>query len=668
MIRKLLIANRGEIACRIIRTCRQLGITTVAVYSDADTNALHVEMADEAVHLGASPASESYLNREKIITAAKRTGADAIHPGYGFLSENADFAQTVIEAGLTWIGPPVSAIRAMGKKRESKLLLKDIPLVPGYEGEDQSDDVFVQAAAQIGFPIMVKASAGGGGKGMRRVDAAEDLPEALAAARREAKQAFGDDTLILEKYVVNPRHIEIQIFGDAHGNVIALGERECSIQRRHQKIIEETPSPALDEVLRERMCKVAVSIGQQLGYASAGTVEFLLDSSRKFYFMEMNTRLQVEHPVTEQVYQTDLVAWQIAVAEGQTLHQLGALDAQPRGHSIEVRLYAEDPANDFLPVTGDILYFQIPDLAASSGIRVDAGIRSGDSVSVFYDPMLAKIISHSPFSREDAVRRLDDALSRLHLLGLRNNIPFLRRLLNHPEFIAGNLHTHFIDHYREQLYEEAADATPALIVAALTKTRRGTPTNGTLPVGHWRNSPNRPVHQTFSIGDQHYRIEITPRQNQQYDVRIAQLSASHNQPDEHIFDVRVLQESDVQMALVVDGHRQQATVVEYGDIWWVQIGGNSTRLDWQNPLPLPNRTTKTEGSLRAPMTGQIMSIRIEVGQSVSQGDILATLEAMKMEHRIQAPYDGVVGAIHHQVGETVQADTVLLEIHRTDSA
>ncbi|MDX1994444.1 MAG: biotin carboxylase N-terminal domain-containing protein [bacterium] len=668
MIRKLLIANRGEIACRISRTCRELGIATVAVYSDADTNALHVEMADEAVHLGASPASESYLNSEKIIVAAKRTGADAIHPGYGFLSENPDFAQAVIDTGLTWIGPPVNAIRAMGKKRESKLILKDIPLVPGYEGEDQSDAVLIEAAAQIGFPVMVKASAGGGGKGMRRVDAADDLPEALAAARREAKQAFGDDTLILEKYVVNPRHIEIQIFGDAHGNVIALGERECSIQRRHQKIIEETPSPALDDALRQRICDVAVSIGQQLGYISAGTVEFLLDSDRNFFFMEMNTRLQVEHPVTEQVWQADLVAWQIAVAEGQTLEQLGALNAQPRGHSIEVRLYAEDPANDFLPVTGDILHFQLPETTTSASVRVDTGIRSGDSVSVFYDPMLAKIISHSPFSREDAIRRLDDALSRLHLLGLRNNLPFLRRLLHHPAFIAGNLHTHFIDQYREELREEAADPTAALIAAALAKTRRGSPTNGTVPVGHWRNSPNRPLQHSFVVGEKHYRTEITPKQNQQYDVRIAQVSASHNEPDEHIFDVRVLQESDVQMALVVDGHRQQATVVEHGDIWWVQIGGNSTRLDWQTPLPLPNRTAKTEGSLRAPMTGQIMSIRIEVGQSVSQGDILATLEAMKMEHRVQAPYDGVVGAIHHQVGETVQADTVLLEIHRSDSA
>ncbi|MBZ0283063.1 MAG: ATP-grasp domain-containing protein, partial [Anaerolineae bacterium] len=460
MIRKILIANRGEISCRIIRTCREMGITTVAVYSDADVKALHVEMADEAVHLGASAAKESYLNIEKIIAAAKRTGADAIHPGYGFLAENAVFAQAVVDARLIFIGPPPSAIEAMGSKRGAKLMLKGIPTVPGYTGADQSDATLIAEAEKVGYPIMVKASAGGGGKGMRQVNMPDEMPSALEAARREALQAFGDDTLILERVVRNPHHIEVQIFGDQLGNVIAVGERECTIQRRHQKIIEETPSTAMTPKLRAEMFKAAASIGSQLGYYSAGTVEFLVDDALNFYFMEMNTRLQVEHPITEETTGFDLVRWQIMVAEG---FPLPDMDVYPAGHAIEVRIYAEDPANDFLPATGKILRWREPD-----EVRVDSGIQDGDAVSIYYDPMVAKIIAYGEH-RDGAIRRLDHALSQLQLLGLRNNIAFLRRVLTHPDHVAGNITTGFIAQHPELLTDEITLPDVVLVAAGIAK-------------------------------------------------------------------------------------------------------------------------------------------------------------------------------------------------------
>jgi len=667
MIRKILIANRGEIACRIIRTCRSMGIAAVAVYSDADANALHVEMADEAVYIGASPASESYLRGDKIIDAAKRTGADAIHPGYGFLSENGDFAQAIIDADITWIGPPVSAIRAMGKKRESKLMLKDVPLIPGYNGEDQSDTVFVQAADEIGYPVMVKASAGGGGKGMRRVDSPDDLPEALAAARREAKQAFGDETLILEKCLIRPRHIEIQIFGDMHGSVIAMGERECSIQRRHQKIIEETPSTALDDDLRQQMCDVAVNIGKQLRYYSAGTVEFLVDADKNFYFMEMNTRLQVEHPVTEMVTGVDLVRWQILNAQGDFAAPPNTL---MRGHAVEARVYTENPQNDFLPITGRILKWFEPtdghyvnETEAWSNARIDSGIRSGDEITPNYDPMIAKVIAFGE-TRGEAIRKLDYALYRIQLLGIKNNIAFLRRVINHPDFIVGNLSTSFIDDHPGLLQEESTIPPAALIAAAVAKIHESSAT----PNGYWRNSPNRPIRHIFGLGEDRYEINLSPKTDSEYDVRIAQLASSEQKSGEHIFHITVSLDFEDNLALIIDGHRQIAAVVQDGDVWWVHIGGNGYHLDWVTPLPLPNRDTMIEGSLRAPMTGQVISVRVEVGQAVNKGDILLILEAMKMEHRIQAPYDGSVGAIRYQVGDNVQADAVLLELIKPENA
>jgi len=637
MITKLLIANRGEIACRIIKTCQKMGIRTVVVYSDADANSLAVEMADEAVHIGNSPASESYLVMDKLIAVAKKTGAQAIHPGFGFLAENATFAQAVADAGLIFVGPTPSAIEAMGKKRESKLMLKNVPLVAGYNETDQSDAILIAAADKIGYPIMVKASAGGGGKGMRRVNHADELPDALATARREAKQAFGDDTLILEHYVTNPRHIEIQIFGDIHGNVIAFGERECSIQRRHQKVVEETPSTALDEELRARMCATAVSIGQQLGYVSAGTIEFLLDDKKQYYFMEMNTRLQVEHPVTELIFGVDLVELQLRVAgEG---FDISNLNPKSRGHAIEVRVYAEDPANNFLPVIGDILRWETPNL---DGLRVDSGIRSGDAISPYYDPMIAKIITYGA-NRVEAIRKLDYALAQTQLLGLRNNINFLRRIITHPDHLAGNISTGFIDTHPDLLKDDVHPPLSAWIGATLAKNETNT---------YWRNNAFRPIKETFKQGDISQTIYITPEKGG-YSAKLG---------DKTHF-VSAKREGD-RWSLVIDGHRQSLTVIQQNETtWWVHADGQSYRLDWQDPLPVPQKDANVEGSLRAPMPGQVIKVQVEGGQHVKQGDVLMILEAMKMEHRIIAPYDGLVSAIRYKVGQAVQADAILLELH-----
>jgi len=643
MIRKLLIANRGEIACRIIRTCREMGITTVAVYSDADARALHVAMADEAIHLGASPATESYLNGEKIITAAKRTGAEAVHPGYGFLAENAAFAQACIDAGLIFIGPPPSAIEAMGSKKRAKLMLKGIPVVPGYMGDDQSNERLIAEAQTVGFPIMVKASAGGGGKGMRRVDSADELLAALEMARHEAARAFGDDRLILERVVKNPRHIEVQIFGDQMGNVIALGERECTIQRRHQKIIEETPSSALTPALRKKMFAAAANIGTQLGYYSAGTVEFLLDSDQQFYFMEMNPRLQVEHPITEETTGFDLVRWQIMVAEG---FPLPDMDVYPAGHAIEVRIYAEDPANEFLPATGDILRWRTP-----SEVRVDSGVRTGDSVSVHYDPMLAKVIAYGEH-RDGAIRRLDHALSQLQLLGLKNNIAFLRRVLTHPDHLAGNITTQFIEQHPELLSDNGNDIH-ALIGAAIAKNQSS---QYEAWQSYWRNNPNRPLRESFTYkgsSEQEIPILLTPLGKGQYRVDVQM----------ETYQAQVWTDGEGEMTLSIDGHRQRVTFAEGKENdWWIHINGHTTVLTWVSPLPEGQTARTAAGSLRAPMPGQIRALYVEIGQQVQTGDVLLILEAMKMEHHIRAPCAGEVSMVYYQVGQSVLADAILLEL------
>lgn len=644
MIRKLLIANRGEIACRIIRTCREMGIATVAVFSDADNEALHVEMADEAVHIGASPASESYLNIETIIAAAQHTNADAIHPGYGFLAENAEFAQAVLDADLIWVGPQPEVIAAMGDKREAKQLLQDIPYVPGYTDANQGDDVLIEAAIEIGYPIMIKAAAGGGGKGMRSVDNADMMPEALAAARREAKQSFGNDILMLEKRLIKPRHIEVQVIGDHHGNVMVLGERECSIQRRHQKIIEESPAFGLDDNLRQQIHATALQVAEQLDYQNAGTVEFLLDSDGQFYFMEMNTRLQVEHPVTEAVYGIDLVRWQLEIAEGVYLDDLLPLpisfndySLKPEGHAIEVRVYAEDPTNGFLPVTGEVLHWQVPD-----SVRVDAGVQSGDTISTHYDPMLAKVIAHG-HDRHEAIRKLDYALSKIKFMGMRNNIAFLRRVLMQNEHLSGTISTQFLDEHPELMDNDIA-LSPAFVIAATLAKSNGQ--------SRWRNNPNRPIKHNFTYNNEHIEILLTANSNN-YEAAIG----------EDVYSVILKNVMDSPYTIVVDGHQQTYTVIQgKHDEWWVHSIDGTVKLVWQNPLPLPNTQASEQGSLRAPMPGQVISLNVEVGETVEQGSLLLIMEAMKMEHRIQAPYDGTVETIHYQVGDSVQQDDILLAL------
>lgn len=647
LIRKILIANRGEIACRIIHTCREMGIATVAIYSDADAHALHVELADEAVYMGESSATESYLDVEKVIAAIQHTGADAVHPGYGFLSENGDFAEAVINAGAKFIGPMPETIRAMGQKRHAKQILKNVPMLPGYNGDDQTDETLINAALQIGLPVMVKASAGGGGKGLRRVDRVDDLQDAIHAARREAKQAFGDDTLIIEKMIQNPRHIEIQILGDQHGNVIALGERECSIQRRHQKIIEETPSVLMTEALRSKMNHTAVDIGKQLDYCSAGTVEFLVDEAKNYYFMEVNTRLQVEHPVTEVVCNVDLVKLQILVAENHSV-----LDPNfqfvSTGHAIEARIYAEDPENDFLPAIGKVLKWGMPEIAE---VRIDSGIRSGDEVTVHYDPMLAKIIVWS-VERDRAIRRMDYALGQLQLLGLKSNIGFLRRVINHPDFIAGDFNTHFIETHPEVLNDPRELSASVLIAAALGQIQRGAQQQST----HWRNNPYRAIRHRFRYGDTDYTVSLTPTRNGFYEVEIGE--------DTHNVAI-TYREDQGEMDLTVDGHRQKVTAIYEGTRWWVHVAGQAYQLEWITPLPVSGRDAVTEGTLRAPMPGRVVNVLVEIGQAVQEGALLFTIEAMKMEHRILAPYDGVVSEIYYTVGDAVQAEAVLLSLSQS---
>ncbi len=634
MIRKLLIANRGEISARIIRTCRKLGIRTVAIYSDADANADFVKLADEAVHIGASPAPQSYLNIEAVLTAAHRTNADALHPGYGFLSERSHFAQAVIDAGLTWIGPSPEVIALMGDKRRAKLALKNIPLVPGYNGDDQSNVTFQAEAGNIGYPVMVKAAAGGGGRGMRVVTSAGDLVGALEGARREALQAFGDDTLLLEKYIERPRHIEVQILGDSSGKVIALGERECSIQRRHQKIIEETPSPALNPSQRAAICAAAVRIGEQIGYTNAGTVEFILDPQGHFYFLEMNTRLQVEHPVTEEAFGVDLVAWQIRIAEGETLSQQ-TFPAQAQRHAIEARLYAEDPSNEFLPSTGRILNVNL-----GNTIRTDCGL--GDEVSPYYDPMLAKLIAAAP-TRAEAIRKLDYALSQIVLLGVRHNAAFLRRVLANPEFAAGKFDTGFIERHPELL----PDPPPSSLVwlaAAFAKLQ----TEGADKF--WRNNLYRPLKYTFTYGDIQRDILIMPHADSRFTVTL----------DQQVFAVRTFPEQP--SSLEIDGIRCHLPVEHQGDSWWVQTPEAIYCLNWVSPLPMGIKQSGAQGSLLSPMPGQVVKIQVEPGQQVNKDDLLMVIEAMKMEHRITAPYAGKVAKLHFEVGQAVQAGVKLLDL------
>ena len=666
LIRKVLVANRGEIACRIMRTCRAMGIATVAVFSDADASARHVREADEAIHLLGNAATDTYLNIPTLLDAARRTGADAIHPGYGFLAEQAEFAAACRDADITFIGPAPEVIARMGSKAEARHLMAaaGVPVVPGYDGADQSDERFLAAADEIGYPVMVKASLGGGGKGMRVVAHKGDLPTALASARREALAAFGDATLLLEKAIANPRHVEFQIFGDVHGNLVHLGERECSIQRRHQKIIEETPSPALTSELRARMAEAALTVGRQLAYTNAGTIEFILAPDGHFYFLEVNTRLQVEHPVTELVTGLDLVRWQILVAEGRRL-PLQQHEITFSGHAVEARIYAEDPENSFLPATGSVALWRPP-----TDTRVDAGIETGDIISIYYDPLVAKI-SASGEDRLEALRRLDAALTRTVLFGVRNNLAFLRCVLMHPAHLAGTLDTGFLERYAGDLTapSPSIEANPladgesiAALVVALQRLLA-------LPNQQsWRNNRYRPIIESlkplvlaasggWEPREQAIEVCSTPSGKSAYQVSIASGETSLT------YAVLVRVHAGFDLALEIDGHLLRTVAVETpGDEWWVCVGAETYVLHRCSLLPEPESRASSTDSLAAPMPGQVVAIHVAPGQTVRVGDPLVVLEAMKMEHTIRAPHDGQIGAIHFSPGDQVQAAAVLVEL------
>lgn len=665
LIRRVLVANRGEIALRVIRACHAMGIATVAVYSDADANAAHVHEADAAYHLGPSPAGESYLNIAALLEAARAVGADAVHPGYGFLSENARFAQACRDAGLTFIGPEPETIALMGSKREAKLLMAaaGVPVVPGYEGEDQSDERLIAAAREIGWPVMVKASAGGGGKGMRVVERAEDLPGSLAAARREALSAFGDDTLILELVIAEPRHVEFQIFGDTHGNVVHVGERECTIQRRHQKIVEETPSTALTPELRERMGEAAVLAGKRLGYTGAGTVEFILAPNGDFYFLEVNTRLQVEHPVTELVTGLDLVRWQILVAEGRPL-PLEQHEIAFHGHAVEVRIYAEDPARGFLPATGRVALWRTPE---GDGVRVDVGIQTGDEVTPYYDPMLAKVCAWGA-TREEALRRLDRALGQTVLFGVRNNVDYLRRVLLHPAHVAGQISTAFVQRYADDLLagpEMAEGENEQIAWAGIAVTLRRLANQGA--GRNWRNNRWRPVIERFSGGsfadteDESAALPVEIRLAAQRDGAFdaEALVGSHKLAMRVIVKGEGKDELDVEL----NRRRVRALVIHAGgDEWWARVGERTVHLVWRDPLPRASALAHHGGSLTAPMPGQVIAVHVTEGQRVRRGDALFILEAMKMEHTVRAPSDGVVTSVRFAVGDQTPAGALLAEV------
>ena len=653
----ILVANRGEIAVRVIRSARQLGYRTIAIYSEADARAPHVLMADEAVLIGAAPVKESYLDPGKILSAAEKTGARAIHPGYGFLSENAAFAQACADAGIVFIGPSPAAIDLMGNKGASKRRMLDagVPCVPGYQGEDQSDQALVAAAREIGMPIMVKAAAGGGGRGMRLVTSQQALAEALASARSEAENAFGSGELILEKAVIRPRHVEIQVFGDSHGNVIHLGERDCSVQRRHQKVVEESPCPVLNPELREAMGRTAVSAARSIDYVGAGTVEFLLDADNRFYFLEMNTRLQVEHPVTEMVTGQDLVALQFHVAQGYPL-PLTQDEVELSGHAIEVRLYAEDTANGFLPATGTAQVWHPP---SGEGIRVDHGLLQGQEVSPFYDPMIAKIIAWGT-DRDIARRRLLRALETTCLFGLESNREFLIDVLQREDFAAGEATTAFIDeNYSDaQLRPHPATDNHAVIAACLlyrdAQARSGKDAVGYLEgLAGW--SGPRELASHFRFGEEDSPVDLFVRETGHDRYAIAVAGETR--------DVRWLAQETDSVRLVIDDLQQTVrfALSRRGEVA-VQIRGRAALLVDRLAFTRGGQGVAGSGVVVAPMHGNVLAISVAVGDRVEPGQSLAVIEAMKMEHRLKAQVGGEVIAVHAAAGEQLAAGAMVLEI------
>jgi 3-methylcrotonyl-CoA carboxylase alpha subunit len=663
MFSKILIANRGEIACRVIRTARRMGIATVAVYSDADANALHVAMADEARHIGPPPARESYLNIAAIIEAARQSGAEAVHPGYGFLSENADFAEACAKAGLVFIGPPAAAIRAMGSKAAAKALMEahGVPVVPGYHGEAQDAASLAAEAERIGYPVLIKASAGGGGRGMRIVTRADEFARALVGAKREAAGAFGDDRVLLERYLERPRHIEVQVFGDTQGNIVHLWERDCSIQRRHQKIVEEAPAPGLGKRERKKLGEMAVAAARAVGYVGAGTVEFIAEHDGKnFYFMEMNTRLQVEHPVTEAITGTDLVEWQIRVATGEAL-PLRQNEIALHGHAIEVRLYAENPERGFLPATGTLQGLHLPDAdlaRVDTGVRVDSGVRVGDAVTPFYDPMIAKIIAWGE-DRDAASARLQRALAETAILGVTTNLAFLHRVIAAPDFAAGVVDTGFIERHHDALLPSAR-ALPDVVLAAaalwhLTEPQLASGADRFSPWARrdgWRvNLPPAPVSLHLRHGADDLTVDA-----------VAARGGWHLRLGDRDCHASAERLPEGRLSLTLDGVRTTLRVLEHDLALAVFVGGESWRFAAVDPLAPPAGADISGGRLTAPMPGRVIQLLVAPGEAVQRGQAMMVIEAMKMEHTIAAPRDGVVQVVHYAAGDPVEEGAELIEL------
>ncbi|MDO3722797.1 acetyl/propionyl/methylcrotonyl-CoA carboxylase subunit alpha [Marinobacter sp. chi1] len=663
MFSKILIANRGEIACRIIQTAHRMGIRCVAVYSDADANARHVAMADEAFHIGPASSSDSYLRGEKIIEVARQSGAQAIHPGYGFLSENTEFAEACEANDLVFIGPPSSAIAAMGSKSAAKAIMEKagVPLVPGYHGDDQSVETLRSEAEKCGFPLLLKAVAGGGGKGMRVVESLSEFDDALAAAQREARNAFGNPDMLIERYLTQPRHVEIQVFCDQHGNGVYLAERDCSVQRRHQKVLEEAPAPGLSEETRKAMGEAAVRAAQAINYVGAGTVEFLYDVDGSFFFMEMNTRLQVEHPVTEMVTGQDLVEWQLKVAWGEPL-PLQQSDVKTRGHALEARIYAEDPDHDFLPATGHLRYLRTPD--ENTHVRVDTGVTEGDDISIHYDPMIAKLIVWDE-NRDQAINRMVQALENYRIAGVKTNVRFLHALADAQPFREADLTTGFIEDHRALLFPEPKlDAHKALVLAAafIQEQHKPAESDSTDPFSpfsrrnSWRMNSEYAQPMQLQVGDEIHDLKILER-NDGYQVFVG----------DSVYSLTARLDDDYLQA-VINGHR----ISVHGNLHDSQLVLFCEGETFQCTLyreTYQSEDSAGEGSLAAPMNGAIVAVQAEVGDAVSAGQTLVIMEAMKMEHAIKAPADGIVSEIFFAEGDQVSegAELIAIDIQEEDT-
>jgi len=670
MINKLLIANRGEIACRVIKTANTQGIKTVAVYSDADKNALHVQMADEAVYLGPSPSKKSYLRGELIIEKAKELGVDAIHPGYGFLSENAEFANLCAKNNIIFVGPPASAIEAMGSKSAAKHIMEKagVPLVPGYHGDDQSEAVLKGAADEMGYPVLLKAAAGGGGKGMRQVWSEKEFSQALNAAKRESMASFGDDHMLVEKYLTRPRHVEIQVFCDTHGNGVYLFERDCSVQRRHQKIIEEAPAPNMSQSVREKMGEAAILAAKAINYVGAGTVEFLLDEDDSFYFMEMNTRLQVEHPVTEMITREDLVHWQLTIAEGKPLpKQQNELTLT--GHAFEARIYAEDPNNEFLPSTGTLRLLRTP--KENDVVRVDTGVVEGDEVSVFYDPMIAKLVVWGE-NREIALKRLISALGDYYIDGVSTNIDFLKRVATHPAFVAAELTTTFVEKHHDSLFsatsnDAASDDTQVNIpvMALLSLLNRKVSRSDKTPsvwstVGAWRANANHTEILTLLCNQEEVHVGVKHQRHGTEDAW--ELSVGDNS-----YNVKG-KLVDSALHATINGYKSTFTYSDNDGVFTLFNKDTHAKFSLISASLGDDNDDNGDANFSAPMNGTIVAHLVEKGVLVKKGEPILVMEAMKMEHSIIAPHDGAVEEFFFNPGELVDGGATLLAFSTKEAA